>query len=363
MSARDRLPPRLVADYLANLAVVADRLERQVELLATTPIEAATEIRRIAHQLRGSGGAYGYPKVTQFAGDSEDAKADSLAAATMRLVTLLRSQSRPMGRRVLVVDDDPTMAQVFASLVPDGEFNAEIAGTATDADALIRSEHFDLVLLDLFLPDEDGRRLLARWRAAPDTATLPVFILSAQLGTDVKTECFALGADAYFEKPIEPAMVAAAVASRLERGAPDTLTPSPAPPSVIAVPAPPVATARVLLAEDDPLIADIVTHRLGEAGHRVTYVRNGAAAIAEIRERRPDLLILDIKMPEMDGLEVLRRIRAEMAAPRLPIIIVTALSDEEDIVRGFSLGADDYLVKPFSPTELATRVDRLLRGR
>ncbi|MGB7211048.1 MAG: response regulator [Gemmatimonadales bacterium] len=363
MSSRDRLPPQLVADYLANLAVVADRLERQVELLSITPIEAATEIRRVAHQLRGSGGAYGYPKVTQFAGDSEDAKPDSLAAATMRLVTLLRSQSRAVGHRVLVVDDDPTMAQVFASLVPNGEFNAQIAGTAAEADALIRSEHFDLVLLDLFLPDEDGRRLLSRWRAAPDTATLPVFVLSAQLGIDVKTECFTLGADAYFEKPIEPAMVAAAVASRLARGAPETLARLPTPPSVIEAPTKLVAAARVLLAEDDPLIADIVTHRLGKAGHRVTHVRNGVAAIAAIQRDRPDLLILDIKMPEMDGIEVLQRIRAEMAVPRLPIIIVTALSDEEDIVRGFSLGADDYLVKPFSPAELAERVDRLLRGR
>ncbi|HET7024940.1 MAG TPA: response regulator [Gemmatimonadales bacterium] len=361
MSSRDRLPLSLVADYLANLVVIAGRLEHQVALLADRPAEAAVEIRRVAHQLRGSGGAYGYPKVTQLAGDVEDATPEALAIATTRLVTLLRSQV--LGHRVLVVDDDPTMAQVFAALVPDGEYNAEIAGTAAEADARIRSEHFDLVLLDLFLPDEDGRRLLARWRAAPDTATLPVFVLSAQLGIDVKTECFALGADAYFEKPIEPAMVAAAVASRLARDAPHNLTPLPARPGAVTVPAGPIASARVLLAEDDPLIADIVIHRLGQAGHQVTHVRDGAAAIAAIRAQRPQLLILDIRMPEMDGLQVLRQIRTELAAPRLPVIIVTALSDEEDIVRGFSLGADDYIVKPFSPAELTERVERRLRGQ
>ena len=361
MSASDRLPPQLVADYLANLARIADAIDGHVAALALAPADAAREIRRVAHQIRGSGGAFGFPMVTQVAGETEDAPPDALPAAAMRLANLLRSRSRSAGRRVLVVDDDPTMAQVFAALVPDGEVNARIATTAAEADALIHAEHFDLVLLDLFLPDEDGRRLLTRWRSAPATAALPVFVLSAQLGADVKAECFALGADAYFEKPIEPDVVAAAVSSRLARGAPDP--PSPVPPDAGPVPLRPIAASQILLAEDDALIASIVTHRLGKAGHTVLHVQDGAAAIAAAEAHRPDLLILDIKMPEMDGIEVLRRIRTAPTMPRIPIIILTALSNEEDIVRGFSLGADDYLVKPFSPAELAVRVDRLLRDR
>jgi DNA-binding response OmpR family regulator len=361
MSVSDRLPPQLVADYLANLARIADALEGHVAALDAAPTEAAKEIRRIAHQLRGSGGAFGFPLVTKVAGETEDAVPDALAGAAARLVELLRSRARTAGRRVLIVDDDPTMAQVFAALVPDGGLNARIATTAAEADALIHAEHFDLVLLDLFLPDEDGRRLLYRWRAAPATTALPVFVLSAQLGADVKAECFALGADAYFEKPIEPTVVAAAVTGRLARGAPDT--PSTVPPDPGPVPTRPIAPSRILLAEDDALIASIVTHRLGKAGHTVLHVEDGAAAVAAAEAHRPDLLILDIKMPEMDGIEVLRRIRAAPTTPRIPIIILTSLSNEEDIVRGFSLGADDYLVKPFSPAELSVRVDRLLRGR
>jgi DNA-binding response OmpR family regulator len=119
--------------------------------------------------------------------------------------------------------------------------------------------------------------------------------------------------------------------------------------------------AKVIIAEDDPLVARIVSHRLGKGGHLITHVTDGAAALAAIAGTRPDLLILDIKMPEMDGLEVLRRLRADAATRTLPVILLTALGEEEDVVRGFGLGADDYLVKPFSPTELAVRVDRLLR--
>ena len=361
MSDTDPLPPALVADYLAGLANTSATIDRLVAALPSDPARSTAELRRIAHQLRGSGGAYGFPAVTTAAGEVEDAPPETLAAAATRLTALLRAESKRAAHRVLIVDDDPVMAQVLASLVPDGGRIARLAATAAEADAMIQAERFDLVLLDLFLPDEDGRRLLARWRATPATAATPVFVLSARLGPEIKTECFALGADAYFEKPVDPAMIAAAVASRLARQAPDPAPTAPAPgPSASGGMA---APAQVLIADDDPLIASIVTHRLGKAGHTVRHVSDGAAVLAALDGQRPDLLILDIKMPEMDGLEVLRRIRAAPTPRPLPVIILTALSNEADVVRGFGLGADDYLVKPFSPTELSVRVERLLRRR
>ena len=353
MLERDSVPPELVTEYL-------DRLEdhrREIEgCLAALPGAGEAPLRRVAHQLRGTGAIFGFPALTQVAGEVEDAPAGTLAAEARRLAELLAGITASSGSRILVVEDDPSIVRLLEVALKGSERRIRAAATAAEADALLARERFDLVVLDLFLPDDDGRRLLLRWRATPSTATLPVFVLSARLGAEVKAECYAIGADGYFEKPFDVSVVVAAVEGRLKR---DRAAPSAAPPA--AVPAAPAGPARIYLAEDDPLIAKIVTHRLGKGGHVLTHVGDGAAVLERVAAARPDLLILDIKMPEVDGLEVLRRLRADPGTRTLPVILLSALGEEEDVVRGFGLGADDYLVKPFSPTELAVRVDRLLR--
>ncbi|HET9985855.1 MAG TPA: response regulator [Longimicrobiales bacterium] len=351
---QDALPPELVADYRIGLGATAGELERGLAEGA----DGAARVRRLAHQLKGSGGSYGFPEVTRLAAEVEVAPEERFAAAVAALVTLLRAVAGTATQRMLVVDDDPVVTQILRATLAAPGRDVQVAATGAEADELVGRTPFDLILLDLFLPDEDGRRLLTRWRAAPATARVPVFVLSARLGTAIKTECFALGADAYFEKPVDPEMLAAAVSGRLAR--------TPAAPAAVAAAADPApsrspAVARILLAEDDPLVASIVTHRLGRERYTVRHVGDGAAAVEAVRQDRPDLLILDVKMPVMDGLEALRRIRALADRRALPIIILTALGNERDLVHGFELGADDYLVKPFSPAELAVRVDRLVR--
>lgn len=353
MSSSDPLPPELVADFLGRLAAVDQEIETHLADLEAGGEEA---LRRIAHQLRGSGGSFGHPEVSEAAGMVEAAPTSSLAAATARLREVITEVLIRTDDHLLIVDDDPAITHLLEAVLRGPGRRLRVAGSGGAAERIIATERCDLVLLDLFLPDEDGRRLLERWRAAPATATLPIFILSARLGAEVKSECYQLGADGYFEKPFDPGVLAAAVQGRLKRrGA----TAAAVPPSA---PAPPSSAgpARILIAEDDPLIARIVSHRLGKVGHLITHLPHGGGVLAQVASDRPDLLILDIKMPEVDGLEVLRRLRADPATHSLPVILLSALGEEEDVVRGFSLGADDYLVKPFSPTELAVRVDRLL---
>lgn len=349
----DQLPPEIVADYHGRL----DASRQEIEgLVASLPAAGGPELRRIAHRLRGTGAIFGHPLVSQVAGEVEDAPLGELAAAGRRLADLLQGILAPAGERILLVDDDPAIVRLLAATLQRPGRQILTATTGAEAAALLARERCDLVLLDLFLPDDDGRRLLGRWRGDPATSRLPVFILSARLGSEVKAECYALGADGYFEKPFDPKVLAAAVQGRLHR-------PGPAP-AVVAPPAagprPAAGPARILVVEDDHLIARIVTHRLEKAGHHLTHLPDGGTVLAQVARERPDLIILDIKMPEVDGLEVLRRLRADAATRSLPVILLTALGDEADVVRGFGLGADDYLVKPFSPTELAVRVDRLL---
>jgi len=118
---------------------------------------------------------------------------------------------------------------------------------------------------------------------------------------------------------------------------------------------------RVLIVEDEPDIRDLLVFHLEREGYQVTQCRSGAEALRVARATPPDLVLLDLMLPEMDGLEVCRRLRQEPATQALPIVMLTARGDEVDRVLGLELGADDYVVKPFSPRELVARIRAVLR--
>jgi len=115
---------------------------------------------------------------------------------------------------------------------------------------------------------------------------------------------------------------------------------------------------HILIAEDEPRIAGIVRDYLARAGYSVTVTGNGVDALTIARTRHPDLIILDLGLPHMDGMEVTRALRKHS---RVPIIMLTARVDESDKVTGLELGADDYVTKPFSPKELVARVRAVFR--
>ncbi|WP_055587620.1 response regulator transcription factor [Peterkaempfera griseoplana] len=119
--------------------------------------------------------------------------------------------------------------------------------------------------------------------------------------------------------------------------------------------------AHVLVAEDDPKQAELVRRYLEHEGHRVVVVHDGRAALEEARRRPPDLMVLDVMMPKVDGLDVCRVLRAETGTAALPLLVLTARSAEDDLLLALDLGADDYMTKPYSPRELMARVRTLLR--
>jgi DNA-binding response OmpR family regulator len=118
---------------------------------------------------------------------------------------------------------------------------------------------------------------------------------------------------------------------------------------------------QVLLVDDSPVVADAVRDALGPFGYRVVWVEDGADVPAALRQRLPDLVILDVMMPGIDGLQVCRDLRANPDTADLPILMLTARVEEVDRVVGLELGADDYLTKPFGERELLARVRALLR--
>jgi two-component system cell cycle response regulator len=412
-------------------------------------------------------------------------------------------------QRLLIIEDDPEIQYILSVILAGEDREVMGVGSAEQARAELALGDIDLVILDLILPDADGRTLLSELRSVPATAAVPVVILTARAAPEIRQDCYALGADAFVEKPFDPEELAADVAVRLERvaqaeratladaltgllnragleavtsgldrgyalgviqldgfaarseswgwdragrilrdvgralrdampeeiqlarlgGGDFALLASGADLEVVSLLAQealeivkaqrpadldeqdeplsatigvlvaepgtrledaletarlrlfqaraaeggkvvaegaevPLTEGRVLVAEDDEISATILLHRLEKEGLDVERFDNGQEAYESALRERPILVILDVKMPGLDGFEVLERLRKDHRFSAVPVIMLTSMGQEADVVRAFRMGADDYILKPFSPTELSARVRRLLtRGR
>jgi diguanylate cyclase (GGDEF)-like protein len=208
--------------YREGLSVRIDALTAARALLDERPADAAESIRRIAHALRGSGGTYGFAEITAAAAAVEEAGAEALPAAVERLLATLRAvvESREAQKvAVLVIEDDPDISFMLQTTLAAPNREILVAETAGQAEAMLVEKEVSLIILDLVLPDSDGRDLLVRLRERPATAALPIIVLTAQGGPQPTTECLALGADDYFEKPFDPIALSMAISAKLQRSA------------------------------------------------------------------------------------------------------------------------------------------------
>jgi two-component system, OmpR family, response regulator MtrA len=119
--------------------------------------------------------------------------------------------------------------------------------------------------------------------------------------------------------------------------------------------------AKIVVADDDADIRDLVVFKLQQSGHQVVPVADGEAAVDACRDEHPDLAVLDVMMPGMSGLDACRALRGDPSLAGIAVVLLTARAQESDIAEGFNVGADDYVVKPFSPRELASRVAAVLQ--
>jgi two-component system alkaline phosphatase synthesis response regulator PhoP len=121
--------------------------------------------------------------------------------------------------------------------------------------------------------------------------------------------------------------------------------------------------AHLLVVEDEPEIAELERYHLARAGHRVSTAANGWEALAVVRDDRPDLMLLDLMLPDLDGFGICEILRRDPATATIPIVIVSAWSSGDSRNLGLELGALDYVTKPFSPHDIVARVNRILAGR
>lgn len=502
--------------YLDSLIGYADAIEGAVQSFEESPEEVDRSLRRMAHSIRGSAGSYGFPALGELAAATEDAKGDALVEHSRTLAETLRgvAQGSPNTElRVLVLEDDPIARRIARDALSGPGRSVTLAGTTSEFRHQLETGPADLIVLDLVLPDDDGRALLMELRERAATRATPIVVVSRLSDESTQSECYALGADAFFGKPIQGKLLSAAVSGLLARSGrarqasrQDVLTGLPnraafdqafrravaharrtgthlaigmldvdrfkrindrfghvAGDRVLRAVADAISTrlrgsdmmARwggeefvallsdtdaqgaaialgkcldavrnldfelngqrlevtasagvadvdvratlaqaveradqrlyeaklagrdrvvregdsvalaaetpvALLIEDDTAVGGAVKSCLAAAGIHVVTLTNGATARRELSNASYDVVILDIEIPGVGGLELLRWIRDEGLRRETPVLVLTSHDSDDMVTRAFDLGADDYVVKPFSARALAARVRRLL---
>jgi len=270
------------------------------------------------------------------------------AVATVREAVRRDEADRRSCRRALVIEDDPTSASILVNYLGELGLETLLHGSGDGVVDLVRRERPDVILLDVQLPGDSGWVVLARLKDHPATQNIPVAIISV---VDEPEKSRALGASGHFTKPITRTLLA----NFLQRAAIPMSQPSA---GKIAPNFP--AGPLVLLAEDNEANIQTIGGYLEDKGCTMLYAANGAVAVQIAREFRPQLILMDIQMPVMDGLEAMREIRSDPTMKSIPIVALTALAMPGDRERCFAAGASDYMSKPVSLRALAELVKQLL---
>ena len=246
------------------------------------------------------------------------------------------------GRSALIVDDNDTNRRILRAQLEGWGMRVVDEARPSAALAAVRSgAAYDVVLLDMHMPDIDGIELASELRAQPSTADTPMLMLTSLGQRPPGSEALGL---VHLTKPVKAGQLRSAVARALgAHDRDDQAAPRPVPRTSL----------RVLLAEDNSVNQKVALLLLERLGHRVDVVGNGGEALAALRLRDYDVVLMDVQMPVMDGLEATRRIRAELPSERQPrIVAMTANAMVEDREVASAAGMDDYLAKPFRPEAL-----------
>jgi CheY-like chemotaxis protein len=228
-------------------------------------------------------------------------------------------------------------------------------------DAVSVGRPYPLVLLDARMPDIDGLTLAARIRGRVALSAVRIILLTSGERPGDPARSRELRIDAHLLKPVQQDELLETIYRVMSR-APGDAPPAVDEPARQPGPAPAAVPLRILLAEDDEFSAQLMDKLLGRRGHRVRLASNGREALALAGQGAFDLMLLDMHMPELDGLAVVRAVRERerVAGGHLPVIALTARSRKEDRERCLAAGVDDFLTKPVSAAALLAAIDRLV---
>jgi signal transduction histidine kinase/CheY-like chemotaxis protein len=269
---------------------------------------------------------------------------------------------------VLIIDDNASNRSVLRKLAEGWQMQPEEAASGEEGlkrleEATLSGRPYRLVLLDQQMPEMDGFEVIHRMRPQAELKNAAIMMLTSSDHSVSAAKCRELGVGAFLVKPIQPSDLLKSMLRILGK------LPSPSPalaPTVKQQPTPVSAfPLNILVAEDNPVNQKLATVLLERAGHQVAVAVNGAEAVTRWREADFDLILMDVQMPELDGLEATRQIRQEeqTTGRHVPIVAVTAHSMTGDRERCFQAGMDDYLSKPIQRQELLGVLARQARNR
>lgn len=255
---------------------------------------------------------------------------------------------------LLLVDDDPIAIEVLSHML-SGFARLRFARTGAEALRLAREHCPDLMLLDEEMPGMSGLEVLQALQADATLSRLPVIVITSHRSADLEAEVFARGAVDFLPKPLSTPQVLSRVQAqlRLKRIA---LHAERMPPSF-----PPPKDASLLVVDDDIGAIQTLQSTLQALVGRIRFATNGAQALELMLEDPPDLVLLDVQMPGMDGFEVCRTMTADPVLRQIPIALLTRFSDVENEAKGLDAGATDFIAKPYQVPVLIARVRNLLR--
>jgi PAS domain S-box-containing protein len=248
----------------------------------------------------------------------------------------LTSEPPPItAKTVLVVDDDPDIAQLVRLQLESSGYRVLTASRGHQALELVKENKVDLILLDRLLPDANGLDILDTLKTDAETAPIPVIMLTI---IEDDGDAMARGSSAYMVKPVNEQLLLEQVETALTRH------------------------GRVLIVEDDPDITDMLTRTLRRVGFSTESAGDGYEALATARRVHPDVILLDLRLPGMDGYEALSHLKRNIATGAIPIIALSAhvsnpVAERERLIM---LGASDFLLKPLGIEEVVTAVDRAI---
>ncbi|MDQ3265542.1 MAG: response regulator [Myxococcota bacterium] len=243
---------------------------------------------------------------------------------------------------VLVVEDEPETAYAIKALLLAGGYRVAVASHAEEAVILARKYRPTAIILDVRLPGRvDGLSLAEILRHDPETRNASLLVISS---ADERTRAMRQGASAFLQKPLQGETLLATVEALLKGDARKQ-------------------RGKVLVVDDDEKIAAICEEVLSNMGYAVSTAGSLAAARRELREKRPDVLLLDVSLPDGEGFTFLEELKAERASSHLSVIFISARTETSSKIKALKLGGDDYLTKPFDALELGARVESVMRRR
>lgn len=256
-------------------------------------------------------------------------------------------------KRVLIIEDEEVLLTALTEKLKRAGYDVLGARDGESGFEAIQTGHPDLILLDLLLPKKHGMQILLDMRGDPELAKIPVIVISNS-GQPVEMEqIMAMGVRDYLVKAnFTPEEV-------LEKVEKIVISPQPEARSASALPG---KGYDVMVVEDDRFLRELIVRKLTAIGFAVTEAIDGTEALKLLETAHPHVLLLDLVMPGIDGIEVLQRLKANSATAKLPVIILSNLGQQESVARAQALGVADYLVKAqFTLDEIVAKVQKVLR--